>query len=100
MSKAPKGYTDRNRLQDYRMVFGSVEGQRVLNDLISQAGVLGVITPGDTVVVDPNLISFRDGQRNLVLLILHYMNLKPSDIPQVHKSVLEQFGMAEEPTGA
>jgi hypothetical protein len=79
-------YDDRMRLADYRMVFGSAEGKRVIHDLIARHYVLGSTFAGD-----PITMAHNEGQREVVLHILRYMQMKPSDIPQARETMLQQF---------
>ena len=85
MNKEPK-YNDRHRLADYRAAFGSGEGQRVLHDLIARHFVLG-----PTFAADGITMAYREGQRDVVLHILRYMQMTPADIPQARQTMLEQF---------
>jgi hypothetical protein len=86
MAEKKQRYDDRMRLQDYRAVFGSGEGRRVLNDLMARHYLLG-----STLSADPISMAHAEGQREVVLHILRYMQMTPSDIPQARISMLEQF---------
>ena len=84
MAKAK--YDDKMRLMDYRTVFGGEAGKRVLNDLIARHYVLG-----STISGEPIIMAFNEGQREVVLHILRYMQMTPKDIPLQRLSMLEQF---------
>ena len=69
------------------MVFGSAEGKRVLHDLIARHYVLG-----STFQRRANYNgAINEGQREVVLHILRYMQMKPNDIPRRAKRMLQQF---------
>lgn len=79
-------YDDRMRLMDYRVVFGSAEGKRVLHDLIARHYVLGT-----TFHHEPTIVAFNEGQRDVVLHIMRYMQMTPKDIPDARIGMLQQF---------
>jgi hypothetical protein len=60
--------------QDFRDVFGSDEGQRVLAVIMAQAGVYQVDTS-----TEPTALAFNAGQRNIALMIASYLAYKPSE---------------------
>lgn len=62
----------------YRRVFGSEEGKVVLNDLIKSFHILG-----PTFSKDPYEMAFREGGRNVVLKILHTLNVDPNKIQEM-----------------
>ena len=84
------GYGDRNRISDYAEVFKSGAGRRVLADLCDRHWFFGGTLHGDSLVM-----AHREGERNVVLGILHYLELKPVDLPTIRQSVVEQFGLTE-----
>lgn len=88
-----KGYTDRQRITDYRATFGTPEGKKVLNDLIFRHYVLE-----STVNIHAIHMAHMEGQRDVVLGILNFLQMKPDDIPQTRASVVDQF-MQEEADG-
>lgn len=60
----------------YQTVFGSPEGNTVLNHLCKVGLVMVPIhAPGD-----PHETSYRDGKRSLVLSILKFVDKTPQDI--------------------
>ena len=79
-------YLKAQRVRDYRIVFGSVEGQRVLNDLVARGWVLS-----GTLHENPQITAHREGERNMVLEILRVLQLKPEDVRELVEDVDEQF---------
>lgn len=79
-------YDDRMRLADYRIVFGSAEGKRVLNDLIARHYLLG-----STFSSEATIMAHAEGQRVVVLHILRYMQMTPKDLPATRLGMLAQF---------
>jgi hypothetical protein len=84
-------YGDRNRLQDYRAVFGSPEGKRVLADLAARHWMFGGTLHAESLVM-----AHREGERNVVLGIIDYMEMKPDDLPAIRESMITQFGIPQE----
>lgn len=89
-----KGYDDKQRLQDYRATFTTDAGTRVLNDLIYRHYVLET-----TVNIHAIHMAHMEGQRDVVLGILNFLQLKPEQIPQARQSVVDQF-LQEEADGS
>lgn len=69
-----KSYSDAQRAQDYKDVFNSPQGRRVLADLMAAARVF---TPIHT--TDPLTLAFHQGERNLALRIATFMAYRPED---------------------
>lgn len=70
------------RLKDYRKLFSSDVGKRVLNDLIAQHYVMSsTYVRGDALDM-----AFREGQRNVILRIMSVMNY---DAEKVDKMIKE-----------
>lgn len=67
-----------DRVVDYREVFGSDTGKRVLYDLIKQHNVLQ-----STFDPNPNLHAFKEGERNTVLRILTLLKIDPIQLDQL-----------------
>ena len=59
MAEKKQPYDDRDRLADYRAVFGSAEGKRVLHDLIARHYVLG-----STFSSEATIMAHAEGQRD------------------------------------
>jgi len=79
--------------QDYRSVFGTTEGQRVLAHIMAQCKVYSPIEPGPGKDMDL-------GARNIGLMIATYLAYRPADFVQRardHNSALSALiGDAEE----
>lgn len=84
-------YDDKNRIMDYRITFGTPEGKRVLTDLADRHWMFR-----GTFGSEPLGNAFREGERNVVLDILRYLELKPADMETVRASITDQFGLNEE----
>lgn len=73
--------------QDFRDVFSSPEGERVLAHIMAQAGVYAPDTS-----IEASQLAFNAGQRNIALMIASYLAYKPSDfVPRArnHNEALE-----------
>lgn len=80
----PDGYTDVDKARDYRRVFGTPEGKRVLYDIMSRARIASpVFAPG----IDTHAAAFQDGMRNLGAYILREMT---RDVRPVRQSSTEE----------
>ena len=66
--------------RDYRAVFQTEQGKRVLWHLISIAHVYDDITERAT---DSHQAYFKDGRRSLVLEIFRFMNMQPSEDKEI-----------------
>lgn len=64
------------RIQLYKDVFGSEQGQEVLMDLMRTHHVLGTTYSPK----DPNQIHIYEGERNVVLRILTYLELDTDEL--------------------
>ena len=83
-------YDDRARIQDYRTVFGTEAGKRVLGDMASRHWYFrGTLHP------EALVMAHREGERNAILEILRYLELKPDDLAAFRAQVREQFGEDE-----
>ena len=72
-------YTDMDRYRDFRKVFTSEEGRRVLREIVSWGRVLSPSVSGSP--IDPYLTHIRDGEKNLALRILVAIYKEPSQRP-------------------
>lgn len=69
---------------DYKRVFGSEQGQRVLNDLIANHFVMNTTySRGSQAELD---MAFKEGQRQVVMRMMTIMNYDPE---QVEKQIKE-----------
>lgn len=81
-------YDDRQRITDYKALFNSGLGQRVLNDMLVRHWFFN-----STLHTDPAIMAHREGERNVMLYILRYLEMKPADLAEVRQSLQEQFGL-------
>lgn len=63
------------KVHDYKVVFGSEAGERVLYDLMRSAHVLST-----TFSVEPCEMAMREGERNIVLRILTVLKMDPEKL--------------------
>lgn len=70
------------RSKDYKRVFGTPEGKIVLADIMRRARVLST-----TFAKDPYETAFREGERNVALMILSEVKL---DIEQTKELLNEE----------
>jgi|TARA_R110000744_G_scaffold120327_2_gene224213 hypothetical protein len=71
-----------DRRDDYRIVFGTDEGKRVLNDIVAHSFVLGT-----TFENDPYASAFNEGIRNGALRILSLLHYEPKDFMALPKEI-------------
>ena len=67
------------KLSDYKKVFGTVQGKRVLWDLMKLHGMLQSSKPDN-----PNQMMFNEGGRNVIIGILQKVE---SDIPKLRELI-------------
>lgn len=77
------------RAVDYKNVFGSGQGKRVLLDLMKEHSML---SPTIRVKIDPIELAFNEGARNVCLRILKLMKV---DVAQLEK-LMEDAENADE----
>jgi len=82
-----KAYADSSRLRDYRAVFGTDAGQRVLVDMMTLFGVFR-----SNFHHDAHVNAYRNGQRDVVLHIIHYMQMKPAELVEARLTAAEMIG--------
>lgn len=63
------------KVTDYKMVFGTPHGSRVLMDMMKTHGILQ-----SSFDKDPYLTAFKEGERNAVLRILTVLKINVEDI--------------------
>ena len=80
-----EGYSAQDRYRDFRIVFNTVEGQRVLRELLSWGRLFRPSAVG--LPVDPYLMAIREGERNFALRILMTFNQEPSEKPARARSL-------------
>ena len=79
-------YADEARTRDYRTVFGTPEGERVLADLIDLNGLLR-----PTFNADAQVAAFNEGRRNVVLDILRFLNVTPEQVRDLAANMGEKL---------
>jgi hypothetical protein len=81
MSEEREAIAEQQRLADaYHRVFDPAfpEGQLVLDDILSAAGVLDAATPGDE--ANSTGLVWREGRRSLAIFILRRVSLSPAEL--------------------
>jgi len=60
---------------DYKIVFGSEHGQRVLSHIMEECSISDVTLPydGGQVVTDTNAMLFNEGRRSVALMVLQML---------------------------
>ncbi len=74
-----------NITDDFRFVFGSEEGKRVLSHLCRECGVL---RPSFVPGMNPNDAIFMEGQRNVAFLILTALDETPERFLELAQEML------------
>lgn len=67
------GYSKMDRYRDFRKVFGTEEGRRVLAQIVDHSDIPIV----ESEVSDTHKMAFRAGQRNLSMWIIKVLNAEP-----------------------
>ena len=64
-------------LEDYQHVFSDEAGERVLMDILNETNFLSPMVPPNTksATIDPNTVTFHEGQRTIGLFILNRLGL-------------------------
>ncbi|RKX27480.1 MAG: hypothetical protein DRP45_00925 [Candidatus Zixiibacteriota bacterium] len=71
------------KLDLYKRVFGSDDGKAVLADMAVECGLLSTHVQGKT--IDPNYITFKEGERNAVLRIITALEYDLNDFRELAK---------------
>lgn len=74
----------RSLLIDYKAVFRTPEGERVMKDLMANNYILGNIFDKD-----PMVMAFRAGERQAILSILDKLGMDPEEFAKTYD---EQYG--------
>ena len=72
------------RVIDYKRVFSTAPGKRVLADLMQEGHLLA---PTMTDSNNPNIIYFNEGKRNIVLFIMSILKL---DVEKLRQQIDEE----------
>ena len=70
MSQIKRAKKHVNKFSDYQEAFGTEPGKRVLHDMIKTHYVMG-----STFDINPSEMCLREGERNVVLRILHNLGV-------------------------
>jgi hypothetical protein len=75
-----EGYTPMDRYRDFKKVFGTEDGKRVLREIISWGRLLKTPMMGNP--IDPYAMAIAFGERNLASKIMAAIHNEPPDKPQ------------------
>ncbi len=73
-------------IRAYQDVFTTVKGKRILQDLMKNHFMLDSTFDPDS----PNVTSFREGERNVVIRILSMLNINPNLLLTEIKNISEE----------
>lgn len=73
---APGQYTDMDRFRDFKKVFMTDDGQRVLRELLAWGHLFK-----PSFDKDPYVMAFREGERNMSLKLLIAITKEPKERP-------------------
>lgn len=73
-------YDPYTRYRDFRAVFSTEQGNRVLHEILKQGGINKELLPMAG-PVDPLIFAKREGRRSMALTIIGIMNNEPRDRP-------------------
>jgi hypothetical protein len=79
LSTNQERYTPKDKYHDFRKLFTSDEGKRVLREIVSWGRILKA--PVLTNPVDPYLLAIQEGERNIVRRLLVTINNEPVEPP-------------------
>lgn len=72
-------------VRDYKEVFGSTTGRKVLNDLVITSGLLD-----ESFCRNAGEMAYKSGKKSLVLYILSRLDTDPDALRQIMSESLEQ----------
>lgn len=75
-----QNYTPKDRYHDFRRIFTSDEGKRVLREILSWGGMFRPSVIGNP--VDPYRMAIREGERNMALRLLAAIYNEPPERPE------------------
>lgn len=75
------------RQRDYRFVFGSEEGERVLKDLMERCFCFG----SAAVKGDPHATYFNEGMRAVILKILQMLETNPEQYRKLYRESIDDY---------
>lgn len=74
------GYPPMERYRDFRKLFGTDEGKRVLGEILSWGRILSTPVLGRP--IDPYAMAIAFGERNMALKIMAAVHVEPAEKPQ------------------
>ena len=77
------GYPPMERYRDFRKVFGTEEGKRVLGEILSWGRILGSPILGRP--VDPYAMAIAFGERNMAQKLMAAVYIEPVDKPTTQR---------------
>ena len=75
-----EGYSPVERYQDFRKVFGTDEGKRVLREILAWGRMFRAPVLGKP--IDPYAMAVAFGERNMALKLMATVHTEPPDKPQ------------------
>lgn len=75
-----ENYTAKERYHDFRRVFGTPEGQRVMREVLSWCHMFKPSVFGNP--IDPHLVVLKEGERNIGLRLLSTYHNEPPERPE------------------
>ena len=76
-------YSPQDRYQDFRQLFtGTEQGKRVYREILAWAHTFRSSLPTP---VDPYLLAFKEGERNMGLKLMAAVNIEPKEKPKQQK---------------
>ena len=72
--------TDLDKYRDFNELFSTEQGKRVLGEIQTWGHLFKPSIPVSP--IDPYLMAFKEGERNIVLKILYTMNNEPKEKPK------------------
>lgn len=73
-------YTPKERYHDFRKVFGTPEGQRVMREVLSWCHMFKPSVIGNP--IDPYAVTMKEGERNIGLRLLSTFHNEPPERPE------------------
>lgn len=80
-----KFFKYKDLVMHYKKTFGTESGKAVLHDLMKNCHVLG-----SAFSKDPHEAAFKEGSRNVVLKIMHMLDVDPNKLDEVIKEQASQ----------
>lgn len=71
---------------DYRYIFGTDEGQRVLKDLMQRTHMFGTTFDGN-----PHAMAYNEGRRSVVLHIMKMLEVNPEQYRHLYGESIDEY---------